>query len=126
MKHNFLSVPVLQKTGRKWYGFLDMGDIVSYVTEAFGGSQLSTTQDFWALFSKVSVCLSNIYERLTPPILWFFSVGGGIPSGHGKGCDEVSPHAQESFPSNQGRILPALCDRSIGEGKELVPSCDNR
>jgi len=42
----------LQKTGRKWYGFLDMGDIVSYVTETFGGSQLSTTQDFWTLFSK--------------------------------------------------------------------------
>lgn len=52
VKHNFLSVPVLQKTGRKWYGFLDMGDIVSYVCETFGSSKLSTTQDFWTLFSK--------------------------------------------------------------------------
>jgi len=52
VKHNFLSVPVLQKTGRKWYGFLDMGDIVSYVCNTFGSAQLSSTQDFWALFNK--------------------------------------------------------------------------
>jgi len=30
-----------------------MGDIVTYVTETFGGTQLSTTQDFWTLFNKV-------------------------------------------------------------------------
>lgn len=52
VKHNFLSVPVLQRTGRKWYGFLDMGDIVSYVCDTFGSTQLSTTQDFWTLFNK--------------------------------------------------------------------------
>jgi len=52
IKHNFLSVPVLQKTGRKWYGFLDMADIVAYVTETFGNAKLTSTQDFWELFEK--------------------------------------------------------------------------
>jgi len=52
VKHNFQAVPVLQKTGRKWYGFLDMADIVSYVCTTFGGTQLSSTEDFWALFNK--------------------------------------------------------------------------
>jgi len=52
VKHNFQAVPVLQKTGRKWYGFLDMADIVAYVCSQFGGTQLSSSEDFWALFNK--------------------------------------------------------------------------
>lgn len=52
IKHNFLSVPVLQKTGWKWYGFLDMADIVSYVVELFGATKLQTAEDFWSLFDK--------------------------------------------------------------------------
>jgi hypothetical protein len=31
VNHNFLSVPVLQKTKHKWFGFLDLADIVLYV-----------------------------------------------------------------------------------------------
>jgi CBS domain containing-hemolysin-like protein len=31
VRHNFLSVPVLQKTKHKWFGFLDLADIVLYV-----------------------------------------------------------------------------------------------
>jgi len=52
VKHNFLSVPVLQKTGRKWYGFVDMADIVTYVVDIFGAAKLQTSQDYWALFEK--------------------------------------------------------------------------
>jgi len=52
IKHNFLSVPVLQKTGRKWYGFIDMADIVAYIVDLFGANKLQTTQDYWALFEK--------------------------------------------------------------------------
>jgi len=52
VRHNFLSVPILQKTGRKWYGFIDMADIVSYIVDIFGANKLQTTQDYWALFEK--------------------------------------------------------------------------
>lgn len=52
VKHNFLSVPVLQKTGQKWYGFIDISDIVTYVVHNFNLPMLSTTEDFWALFDK--------------------------------------------------------------------------
>jgi CBS domain-containing protein len=52
IKHNFLSVPVLQKTGHKWYGFIDMADIVHYVIDVLGADKLRTSEDFWALFDK--------------------------------------------------------------------------
>jgi len=52
MKYNFLSVPILQKTGRKYYGFLDMGDIVRYVCDVFGSEKLEETKDFWQLIEK--------------------------------------------------------------------------
>ena len=35
--HNFLSAPVLQKTKHKWYGFIDIGDVVGYFVENFSG-----------------------------------------------------------------------------------------
>jgi len=52
MRHNFLSVPVLQKTKHRWYGFLDMADVVKYITETFGEVALSSADDFWALVEK--------------------------------------------------------------------------
>jgi len=52
VRYNFLSVPILQKTGRKYYGFLDMADIVHYVVESFGAGKLEATQDFWQLIDK--------------------------------------------------------------------------
>ena len=52
MRHGFLSVPVLQKTKHRWYGFLDMADIVKYITETFGETMLSSSEDFWALVDK--------------------------------------------------------------------------
>jgi len=52
VKHNFLSVPVLQKTDRKWYGFIDMADIVHYVVETLGAAKLQSSEDFWSLFDK--------------------------------------------------------------------------
>jgi hypothetical protein len=53
IRNNILSVPVLQKTKRKWYGFIDMADIVSYVVELFGAARLQSSEDYWALFEKV-------------------------------------------------------------------------
>jgi len=52
IKHNFLSVPVLQKTGSKYYGFLDLADIVKFVVQHFGESTLKSNEDFWALVEK--------------------------------------------------------------------------
>jgi len=48
--HNFLSVPVLQKTKNKYYGFIDMYDIVKFVVEFFGASEeLKNTEDWFKL-----------------------------------------------------------------------------
>lgn len=52
VNHNFLSVPVLQKTGSKYYGFLDLFDIVHFVVEKFGQQKLQNTEDFWALVAQ--------------------------------------------------------------------------
>jgi len=35
-EHGFLSVPVLQKTKHKWYGFIELSDIVQFYVEQFG------------------------------------------------------------------------------------------
>jgi CBS domain-containing protein len=52
VRHNFLSVPVLQKTKHKWFGFLDLADIVLYVVNTFGESKLSVDEDFWTLVER--------------------------------------------------------------------------
>jgi len=54
IKHNFLSVPVLQKTKHKWYGFLDLADIVVYIVKTFGEEKLNLDQDFWVMCTKES------------------------------------------------------------------------
>jgi len=50
--HNFLSVPVLQKSKNKYYGFIDLVDIVQYVVETFGNEKLNKDADFWQQFEK--------------------------------------------------------------------------
>jgi len=52
IKHNFLSVPVLQKTKNKYYGFVDMADIVHYIVESFGKSKLEGSEDYWKLVKE--------------------------------------------------------------------------
>jgi len=46
VRNNFLSCPVLQQTKKKYYGFVDMHDIVNYITTKFDASKLETAQDF--------------------------------------------------------------------------------
>ncbi|KAM9953031.1 hypothetical protein ACTFIR_008089 [Dictyostelium discoideum] len=49
-ERGFLSVPVFQQTDKKrWYGFIDLLDIVRYVTHHFGSEKMSIEQDFWKL-----------------------------------------------------------------------------
>jgi len=50
--HNFLSVPVLQKTGNKYYGFVDLADIVMFIVESFGDTVMRSEQDYWQLLQK--------------------------------------------------------------------------
>lgn len=47
--HNFLSCPVLQKTKHRYYGFIDMWDILKYVVDFFGtkDDQLLRNSDDW-------------------------------------------------------------------------------
>jgi len=47
IKHNFLSVPVLQKTKSKYYGFVDIADIVLFFVEHFGDTLGQTEEDYW-------------------------------------------------------------------------------
>jgi len=50
--HGFLSVPVLQKTKNKYYGFVDMYDIVKFVIEFFGETEdLKADQDWFKMAS---------------------------------------------------------------------------
>jgi len=52
MKHNFSSVPILQKTKNKWYGWLDLADIVQFCIKDFGEERLKKDVDFWQEMDK--------------------------------------------------------------------------
>jgi len=52
--HNFYSVPVLQKTKKKWYGFVDMFDIVKFVISFFGESESLKSSEDWIKMAECS------------------------------------------------------------------------
>jgi len=52
VQHGFLSVPVLQKTKSKYYGGLDLLDIVRFVVDFFGRKKLESDEDYWELANK--------------------------------------------------------------------------
>jgi hypothetical protein len=52
IKYGFWSCPVLQKTKNKWYGFIDLMDIVHCVVETFGSARLKADEDFWEGMAK--------------------------------------------------------------------------
>ena len=49
VNHNFLSCPVIQKTKNRYYGFIDLWDIVKYVVDFFstGNEQLLRSSEDW-------------------------------------------------------------------------------
>lgn len=51
IKRNILSVPVLLKS-QKYYGFLDMLDIVKYVVSHFGSSEFQSEKNFFTLLKE--------------------------------------------------------------------------
>jgi len=64
IKHNFLSVPVLQQKGNKYYGFLDLADIVKFVVQIFGESKLKIEKDFWELTKREEYFQNRIVKDL--------------------------------------------------------------
>jgi len=47
IKNNFWSCPVLQKTKNKYYGFVDLMDILHTIIELYGKQRLEEDSDFW-------------------------------------------------------------------------------
>jgi len=70
IQHKFLSVPVLQKTGNKYYGFVDLADIVKFVVETFGETRLKeNAENFWELANKEEFFQSRtVNDIMTYPL----------------------------------------------------------
>lgn len=52
IQHNFSSCPVLQKTKNKWYGFLDIANIVKFIVQNFEESTLSEHTNIMELLEE--------------------------------------------------------------------------
>jgi len=52
IQHNFSSCPVLQKTKNKWYGFLDVANIVKFIVQHFGENTLAENTNIMALLEE--------------------------------------------------------------------------
>eukprot|EP01116_Phalansterium_solitarium_P008443 TRINITY_DN22357_c0_g1_i1.p2 TRINITY_DN22357_c0_g1~~TRINITY_DN22357_c0_g1_i1.p2 ORF type:complete len:351 (-),score=152.56 TRINITY_DN22357_c0_g1_i1:65-1117(-) len=48
-RYGFLSCPVVNKTGQKYYGFIDLMDIVEFVIKTFGQGTLETAENYWEM-----------------------------------------------------------------------------
>jgi len=64
IKNNFLSCPVLQKTKKKYYGFIDLHDIVEYVTQKFDVAKLESSKDFWQLMEADKEFLNTTVDKV--------------------------------------------------------------
>jgi CBS domain-containing protein len=83
VQHKFLSVPVLQKTKSKYFGFLDMYDIVKFVVEFFGEKveALKNSEDWFQLASQSEeFCKVTVNDVIKHPVRFrnpFFPVNSG-------------------------------------------------
>lgn len=70
VKHNFLSCPVILKDEAKYYGFIDLVDIVKYIIEHFGSSNiLGKEKDFWDLVAEEKVfSTKTVGDIMTYPL----------------------------------------------------------
>jgi len=55
VQHNFLSVPVLQKTKSKYYGFVETYDILKYVVDFFGATEELKNAEDWTKLASAHV-----------------------------------------------------------------------
>eukprot|EP00052_Salpingoeca_macrocollata_P004327 m.40689 g.40689 ORF g.40689 m.40689 type:complete len:339 (-) comp14141_c0_seq1:32-1048(-) len=54
VKHRFLSVPVLSKTEHKFFGSVDMADIVTHVVKKFNKEDLRGEEKFWQQMTEAN------------------------------------------------------------------------
>jgi len=65
VKHNFLSCPVILKDKQRYFGFIDMADIVKYVISHFGETNiLGKEKDFWDLVDEEKTFASKTVNDL--------------------------------------------------------------
>jgi len=62
IQHNFLSVPVVSFKKGKYYGFLDLADIVRFAVETFGRSKL---EGFGEIFGTSWIRKNSFAPRLS-------------------------------------------------------------
>jgi CBS domain-containing protein len=70
LKHNFLSCPVVLKEESKYFGFVDMVDIVKYLIAHFGPSNiLGKEKDFWDLVEEEKTfATKTVNDVMTYPL----------------------------------------------------------
>jgi len=74
IEHNFSSCPVLQKHKKKWYGFLDVANIVKFIVQHFGEATLAEQTNIMQLLEeadnfkdlRVNELIKNPMGILTP------------------------------------------------------------
>eukprot|EP01089_Gocevia_fonbrunei_P009608 TRINITY_DN2195_c0_g1_i1.p1 TRINITY_DN2195_c0_g1~~TRINITY_DN2195_c0_g1_i1.p1 ORF type:complete len:262 (+),score=55.46 TRINITY_DN2195_c0_g1_i1:46-831(+) len=64
VKHNFLSVPVLQQTGHKYYGFVEVTDIISFILGRFEKEKLNVQTSFWDLVATEEDFLTKTVDDI--------------------------------------------------------------
>lgn len=70
VRNNFLSCPVLQKTKKRYYGYIDLQDILAYVTKKFDINKLETSKDYWKLMDADKEFLATtVGQVIANPIL---------------------------------------------------------
>lgn len=84
IQHNFSSCPVLQKTKNKWYGFLDIHNIVKFIVQHFEEATLAEHTDIMKLLEEtdnfkdlqVNEIMKNPLAIITPyhPIYMGYSL----------------------------------------------------
>lgn len=70
VRNDFLSCPVLQKTKKRYYGYIDLQDILSYITKKFEINKLETSKDYWKLMEADKEFLATtVGQVIANPIM---------------------------------------------------------
>jgi CBS domain-containing protein len=64
VNQGFLSVPVLQKTKNRWYGFIDLGDIVDFYVQSFGDILGKEGVEFWEKIAEREGFLDKTVDEI--------------------------------------------------------------
>jgi len=117
VKHNFLSVPVLTQVESKYYGFIDMFDIMNYIVVSIGEQKLRGSEDMWSLlrsethFSTLQVndIMKYPYKSSNP----FHPVKGGYSLYYAIEALAKEQHLHRLAVINDERNLLSLVTQSL-------------